>query len=215
MRCTTAYELGLAMNDTMPTELSNKSRLEVDALKTENSMLRQRITQLEQEIAFLKTHPALLQGLKGETIVAKLTGGSLTKFAAQHDITVGSNITIEVKFSKLNTPSLGGSTRRWNWSKPLGWKDKGKAFDFLLLMGDKDARFPKQYLDECPYVYFLIPRARVVEVMTKGITIGSNVQITTNLSKARSPTSEILKKHMVAQDLVIAFFNNTVGVPES
>ena len=98
--------------------------------------------ELEKELLFLKTHPTLSQGMKGETLVAQLTGGTLTKFAEKFDVMLSNAITIEVKFSKLNTPTPGSSTRRWNWSKPLGWRDKGKSFDFLLLIGDEIHRFP-------------------------------------------------------------------------
>lgn len=92
----------------------------VETLLAENLALHQRVTQLESELSFLKAHPVFLQGLKGETLIATLTGGELTSFASQHDIVVSGNVKLEVKFSKLNTPVAGSSTRRWNWSKPLG-----------------------------------------------------------------------------------------------
>lgn len=152
---------------------------------------------MESEVAFLKTHPVFLQGLKGESLVATLTGGELTSFAAKHDVVLTGNVKLEVKFSKLNTPVPGSTTRRWNWSKPLGWKDKGKDYDFLLLVGDKDMRYPDQYEDSSPYVFFLLPMARVLSVCNSGSAIGANVQLTTNLARAKSPTSRALKSYMV------------------
>lgn len=65
------------------------------------------------------------------------------------------------------------------------YKNKGKDFDFLLLMGDKDKRFLEQYPDDSPYVYFLIPKKNVLEIMTSGASIGANVQIITNLKKSK------------------------------
>ncbi|AOY95526.1 hypothetical protein BKK79_27640 [Cupriavidus sp. USMAA2-4] len=173
-------------------------------LETENRALRARVSALESELSFLRMHTAVLQGMKGETLVADLTGGELTDFAAEHDIVVGGSVTVEVKFSKLNTPVARAATRRWNWSKPLGWKDKGKSFAFLVLVGEKDMRYPNQYLDDAPYVFFLIPKARVGEILTQGSTIGANVQITTHLARARSPASLALKSFHVPAATVTA-----------
>lgn len=181
-------------------------------LKQENELLKARVTHLEKELAFLRMHTVFLQGMKGETLVAELTGGELTAFAAEHDIVTASKVTLEVKFSKLNTPVAGSSTRRWNWSKPLGWKDKGKEFDFLILVGEKDARFSDQYLDDSPYIFFLIPRSRVAEISTQGKTIGANVQITTNLSKAQSAASMALKQFIVPASSVTALLGNATAV---
>jgi hypothetical protein len=176
-------------------------------INQENELLKARVASLESELAFLRMHTVFLQGIKGETLVAELTGGELTAFAAEHDIVVGGSVTVEVKLSKLNNPRPGSSTKRWNWSKPLGWKDKGKSFDFLILVGEKDHRFTDQYLDASPYILFLVPHARVSEITTQGNTIGANVQITTNLSKARSPASLALKKFIVPMESVSALLN--------
>ena len=181
-------------------------------LELENQLLKARVASLESELAFLRMHTVFLQGIKGETLVADLTGGELTAFAAGHDIVIGGSVTVEVKFSKLNTPVPGSSTRRWNWSKPLGWKDKGKSFDFLILVGEKDTRFPDQYLDDSPYVYFLIPRARVPEITTQGKAIGANVQITTNLSKAQSTASLALKQFIIPASSVSALLSKASAV---
>ncbi len=180
----------------------------VEALLAENSTLQRRVNQLETELSFLRAHPIFLQGLKGETLIATLTGGELTSFAAEHDIVVSGDVKLEVKFSKLNIPVPGSSTRRWNWSKPLGWKDKGKVYDFLLLVGDKDARYPDQYRDSSPYVFFLVPRHQVLSVCNSGAAIGANVQLTTNLTRALSPTSLALKSFMVPEAEIAAVFSN-------
>lgn len=172
-------------------------QIELENCRAELAQMRTRVATLESENSFLKMHPVFVQGLKGETLVAEVTEGRLTSFAAQHDITLGSKITIEVKFSKLNVPNLGSPTRRWNWSKPLGYKDKGKSYDFLVLIGDKDLRFPDQYVDDSPYVYFLIPKGDVPSTLTRGATMGSNCQLTSNLTNAKSPSSVAIKKHMV------------------
>lgn len=181
----------------MASDLEEENKL----LRQENKLLREQIVQLEEENEFLRTHPAFLQGLKGEKIIAKLTGGSLTSFAATHDIQVGASVSIEVKFSKLNAPKKGSSVRRWNWSKPLGWSGK-KDYDFLVLVGEKDRRYPQQYVDSSPYVFFLIPRKDVPRIFTKGESSGSNVQLTTNLSGVRAHASVAIKKRMVPEELI-------------
>jgi hypothetical protein len=169
----------------------------VFSLEEENLALRMRIAVLEKEVEFLKTHPSIAQGMRGETLVAKITEGIIGAYADEHDILVGQRVKVEVKFSKLNSPNPRATTRRWNWSKPLGWKDKGKDYDFLLLVGEKDLRFPTQYLDESPYVFFLVPHSEAVTVMSSGAAIGGNVQIISNLAKAKSASSVAIKRHMV------------------
>ncbi len=185
---------------------------EQDELHAEVWALKKRVAELEQELAFLKTHPTILQGLKGETLVAQLTGGALTKYAESHDIELGNSVRVEVKFSKLNKPDRRSATRRWNWSKPLGWRDKGKVFDFLLLIGEKDPNFLAQYPDDSsPYVFFLIPKDHVQSVVTKGGIIGASVQMTTNLSRALSPASTALKAFMVSMDQVAPLLEGKVA----
>jgi|GEM_PF-1667366 len=170
---------------------------EINQLRKKNELLRNRVALLENEIQFIRTHPTIAAGLKGEVLAARLTGGSLTEYAAGHDVLVGTRVRIEVKFSKLNTPNLTAKTRRWNWGKPLGYLDKGKEYDFLLLIGEKDMGYPDQYLDLGPYVFFLLHRNDVPKIMTSGKTFGANVQLTTNFSTVKSPKSQFLISRMV------------------
>lgn len=181
-------------------------------LEKENLALRMRITVLEKEVEFLKTHPSIAQGMRGETLVARITEGVIGAYSDQYDILVGQRVKVEVKFSKLNSPNSGATTKRWNWSKPLGWKDKGKDYDFLLLVGEKDPRFPAQYLDDSPYVFFLVPHSEVLTVMNSGAAIGANVQIISNLAKAQSPSSAAIKQRMVPEHAINALLAN-VEVP--
>ena len=148
-------------------------------LESENARLR-------KELDFLKLHPTIAQGIKGETLVAKLTGGAITSYAESYDVRTRDGLRVEVKFSKLNQPMKVAPTRRWNWSKPLGWLDKGKDYHYLLLIGEKDPRYFDQYPDETPYVYFLLPIQSVPAVMDKGRTVGGVIQITTNLAKLQN-----------------------------
>lgn len=152
--------------------------------------LRQRIIELElenarimSELDFLKTHSSMVQGIKGETLVAQLIDGKLTSFAESYDVATITGLRIEVKYSKLNQPVKNSPTLRWNWSKPLGWLDKGKDYHYILLIGEKDQRYLADYPDRTPYVYFLVQIKDVPDVMNQGRSIGGMIQITTNLAK--------------------------------
>jgi len=142
-------------------------------------------------------------GLKGETLVRDLVGGKLTSFAKSYDIVAGKR-KIEVKYSNLGSPVRGGPTRRWSWSKPLGYKDKGKDYDYLVLIGEKDDRFPDQYLDTTPYVCFFIARNDVEELMYKGKSIGGVIQLTTNFNKVGNRQSKMLLSHRVKLEAILA-----------
>lgn len=176
---------------------------EVDLLRAENASLRDRLRRLDAEVNSLRLHPALAQGMKGERLIATMTGGRLTSRNAAHDIVV-EGARIEVKMSKLNRPHRAYEIRRWNWSKPLGWQDKGKDADWLLLVGHTDNRYADQYKSPTSaYVFFLIPFAQVHEVMTLGGSIGGSIQLNTNLAKARTKASKRLCDFQVAEDDVV------------
>lgn len=154
----------------------------VEELEAENATLR-------SELNFLKVHPTLAQGIKGETLIAQLVQGQITAFAEKYDVVTDAGIRIEIKYSKLNRPMKTSSTRRWNWCKPLGSLDRGKNYHYLVLVGEKDERYLDQYPDDTPYVYFLLPMRHVREVMDKGRSVGGMVQITSNLAKLRTKSS--------------------------
>lgn len=179
-------------------------------MKSEKEVLEDRLKQLEEEnsilrteISFLKTHPVFIKGFKGEQIVCDITSGQLTPFAAKYDLLTKKEIKVEIKYSKLMKPNLSSALRRWSWSKPLGYLDKGKDYDFLLLIGDKDYRFKNQYLDDSPYVFFLLPECTVRFVMTSGKSIGGNIMVTTNFQSIRSEKSKLIHKHMVASNDIL------------
>ena len=175
----------------------------VEALRVEVFGLRERVRQLERENEFLRLHPTFAQGLKGERFICAITDGLATELNASFDIVLKNGLKLEVKFSKLNTPEkTAPDTKRWSWSKPLGWLDKGKDYDFLLLVAERDDRFGDQYLDNCPYVVFLIPADRVPLIVVAGKAIGSHVNLTTNFRTVRSPAGRSIIEHMQPYSLV-------------
>ena len=105
----------------------------------------------------------------------------------------------------------GSPTRRWSWSKPLGYRDKGKDYDYLILIGEKDNRFPDQYLDTSAYVCFFIPKQDVETLMFKGASIGGIIQITTNFKSVGNQQSKMLLKRMVKLEDIAALIKTPMG----
>ncbi|MGQ0650751.1 MAG: hypothetical protein ACT4P4_00565 [Betaproteobacteria bacterium] len=174
------------------------SEAEVKALQREVETLRNRVAELEGQIQFLQTHEFLTQGIRGETLVCELTRGTASALGTGYDALVGRTLKLEVKYSRLRTPVQGAVTRRWQWSRPLGWNNYGKDFDLLLLVGEKDRRYPKQYLDDSAYVYFLVPKARVEELMTVDRHMNAgHITVSTNLANTQSSRSSFLRTFMV------------------
>ncbi|WP_139191628.1 hypothetical protein [Variovorax sp. CF079] len=197
---------------------SKKSCQSPTAQEAEISALKLRVLQLEKEVEFLRYHPTLAQGLKGERFICQITEGIATSLNARFDVKSKGGLKLEVKFSKLHSPEKSAlDTKRWSWSKPMGWLDKGKDYDFLLLVGDKDYRFEDQYVDDSPYVVFLIPSARVHQTIVSGKTIGANINLTTNFSSVRSVPSLRVIDHMVGFSLVAELLEKAVprSVPDS
>ena len=96
---------------------------EVAKLKATVLALQARISKLEAEIRFLKSHESLSQGMKGESLVCELTGGEATAYGDEFDVLVQGKMKFEVKFSRLRAPDGNdGGRRRWQWMRPLGWK---------------------------------------------------------------------------------------------
>lgn len=167
-------------------------------LKKENDILRDRIKKLEKEIEFLTFHPTFAKGLKGERLICILTEGTLTKLQESYDITLKNRIKLEIKFSKLVKQGRTESckTLRWHWGKPLG-QDMRKNYDFLILVGEKDYRYD-QYLDDTPYVFFLLPINKVKNISVSDRTYGSQLNLTTNFATVRSPQCKEIIRHMVS-----------------
>ena len=176
-------------------------------LEEENRELTQTSAGLKAELDFLKKHPVVLAGIKGEKLVCDLVGGKLTPFAASFDLIAGKH-KIEVKYSNLGIAVHGSATRRWSWSKPLGWKDKGKDYDYLILIGEKDNRFPDQYLDTTPYVCFFIPLKDVEALMYKGASIGGIIQLTSNFKSVGNQQSKMLLSRMARIEDILALIEH-------
>lgn len=198
--CRPHIQLILALGATVKSSTAVSMRTYTEE---EVERLRERIRMLEREVEFLRSHPALAQGLKGERLICDLTGSTATQLNASFDLTSKVGLKIEVKLSKLHTPvKAAPSTKRWTWTKPMGWLDKGKDYDYLILLGEKDLRYQDQYLDDSPYVAFIVPLGDVPAICSVGRTIGANVNLTTNLRTVNSQAGRTLLTHMTSMRLI-------------
>lgn len=155
------------------------------------SRLREENMHLRQENEFLKSYPTLVTGIKGETLIAKLTGGYLTEYATKHDVTLKNQVKIEVKYSnhrEITNSNQRPKPHRWAWNKPEGHHNRGKDYDFLLLVGNKDYRFTEDYLDSSPFIYILIPVAVVKKINSKtvrGRSQGGTLNLNTDIATVK------------------------------
>jgi hypothetical protein len=176
----------------VPKKLRDELTREIVELRERVRLLERENTRLKKERDFFRRTPTLAQGLKGETLIAKLTDGVRTGYKDPHDVTVKGGARLEVKYSHVNAPN-GSKTRRWNWHSVLG-SANNKAYDYLVLMGEKDPRYDDQYPDDLEFVFFLVPRLDVDQIKT-----GNDIAINTNFATLKAPRSKALKRHLVLE----------------
>jgi len=161
--------------------------------------LRQQLTRLSREnrdlrneINFLRTHPRLASGLRGETLIARIVRGHLSRTGAPYDVIARNGTSLEIKFSSLLT-IRDKTTRRWAWTKIYG-ELGNKRFKRLVLVGEADPRFSHLYKDpRAPYILFDVPYREAIR-LTGGVRPGrrSIIHLTTNPTVIRSTRAWIL-----------------------
>lgn len=160
---------------------------EIDSLLAENGRLK-------REVEFLRDHPTLAKGIRGETIFAKLLRATRATRGAPHDlVTRRGELRLEVKYSSLLRTYTNREGHRWVWTKLFG-EMGNKQFDRLLLIGDLDPRFRERYLDPTsPYVIFDLPYQDALD-LADGTQPGrrSRLQLTTNPQTVTSWKSRAL-----------------------
>jgi hypothetical protein len=160
---------------------------EIAALLAENDRLK-------REVEFMRGHPTLAKGIRGETIFAKLLRATRAARGSPHDlVTRGGEFRLEVKYSSLLRTYSNREGRRWVWTKLFG-EMGNKQFDRLLLIGDLDPQFRDTYLDPgSPYVIFDLPYQDALE-LADGAQPGrrSRLHLTTNPQTVTSWKSRAL-----------------------
>jgi hypothetical protein len=170
------------------------TQVRIAQLEKENESLRKEIEILKRENESLKEREAL--GRTGEDVVAALTGGVKAGYQHPYDLTLPDGIRLEVKTSRLDPTS--SKTKRWHWGSVLGRQNKGGDYDFLVLLGEKDARYEGQYPPgSLPYVFFLVPRSDVPKLSSG--TASSMIAINTNFATANAPKSKALMNYLVSE----------------
>lgn len=152
------------------------------ALEEENARLR-------REVEFLRGHPTIARGLKGESLIAGLASARFARKGSGHDLEQsGSGLLFEVKYSSLLRVAGDRPVRRWAWTKFFGERST-KQYDRLLLVGEADSRYMEHYADpSSPYVLFDLPYAAAVELagVAKPGRAGG-IHLASNPVTARSP----------------------------
>jgi hypothetical protein len=160
---------------------------EILGLKRRNLELQAENEKLKKENEELKKRLDRARGVPAVDLVAQMTGGKPTRgYKDSYDVETENGKRIEVKLSKVDIQP----SKRWVWSNVLG----RKGYDYLVLVGEKDERWLKQYPD-LDYVFFLVPRNAVPEVKTNADGIALN----TNFEKVRAPKSKaLIKRYLVS-----------------
>lgn len=149
---------------------------------------------LRMELGFLREHPAIAKGLKGESLVASLLSLKHSRRGSGHDLQSRTGgLLFEIKYSSLLRAIGERPIRRWVWTKLFGELGR-KQYHRLLLIGDADPRFQSSYLDpNSPYVIFDLPYKNAVE-LAGGVRHGraGQFQLTTNPRSVLSSRAQAL-----------------------
>jgi hypothetical protein len=146
--------------------------------------LKERLRELEKENEELKRKLGRARGVPAEVLVAQMTGGKRTEgYKDKYDVLTKKGTRIEVKLSKVHE-YRSNRTRRWTWDRLLGPKE----YDYLVLAGEKDARWSEEYPADLVYVFFLVPQSAVPDINSAADCVALN----TNFATARADKSRIL-----------------------
>jgi len=75
---------------------------------------------------------------------------------------------VEVKYSRLSYPNpTKSSTCRWVWNGVTGVRNE-KDYDYLVLIGEKDNSKHKFEEDDSPYVFFLLTKDDISQIVAPG-----------------------------------------------
>lgn len=156
----------------------------IERLMHENAELKREVATLRNELSFLNSHERLARGIRGETLLANLIGADLTSHTAGHDLVREDGLMIEVKSARLNIPTERSATKRWVWGRLFGaGADERKAYDYVILVGERDDRYAELYAEpNDPFVFFVLPYSEVRQFCT-GSTGNAMITLTTRIKE--------------------------------
>jgi hypothetical protein len=173
-------------------------RLEVEALKSENRQLRNKLQAAHWRI----------DGERGEDFVLEHVGGTKQSSSARFDVLSANGTKLEVKCPNLNDAVATAITKRRVWPHILGTENK-KKFDRLILVGPIDDRYRKHYADpDSRFIMFDIPFGDVPPLLSKNGEIQSSTAPpylrSARMSKARRL---LFEKYQVTRDDLRSRYN--------
>jgi hypothetical protein len=171
--------------------------------------LTQRVRELENKFHDLMSHPKIVAGLKGESLVIRLAEGVKAKQGASYDVILKDGSKVEVKYASCHipNPAYPESTKRWFWHRIFGNK-RMKDYKYLVLIGEKDVRFQSSYKDDSPFVFFLVDSNIIDEVVTNDSR--GSIYLTTNPNSARSKRAKLLWQVRKMTEEMEEFFENVL-----
>lgn len=146
----------------------------------EIAKLTQRIKEIDSKFYELSSHPKMIAGLKGESLIVRIAKGEKSKHNASYDVRLKDGSKVEVKLANLHTPNPVSPTARWIWHRIFGNK-KMKDYRYLVLIGEKDTRYQPIDDDNSLFVFFLLDSYQIVNVITNDPR--GTIYLTTNPRK--------------------------------
>lgn len=165
--------------------------------------LKEQIKKLEEELRKLRTK---IIGTTGEDFIKRLSPGSMQiPHHASFDILTKGGVKIEVKTVRCLPANNKNPTPccRWSWRSVIG-QTKKKDYDYLILLGDKDKRYNQNDKDKTPYIYFLLTKKQVKQILYPDDAHGQ-INLTTNFDTVRSKQGRALLKYRKSFTEIKAF----------
>ncbi len=147
-------------------------------------------TELENKINELTNTSKLLVGIRGEDLILRLSKGTKSNIQETFDITLQNGDKLEVKYARIHIPVKTSTTKRWSWMRVLGSGNK-KDYKWLVLVAEKDNKYQSYNEDNSNFLFFLLSRKDVEELLT-GPKHGGQILLSTNPKTTRSPKAKKL-----------------------
>jgi hypothetical protein len=169
---------------------------ELEALQTRIDQLEAKCQTLELKLREATSHKTVFAGVKGELLIAGLSGGVVVSGNRAFDVVAGTT-KFEVKYAALSKPIRNSEFTRWQWAKLLGEKNS-KTYDYLVLIGEKDARYNEKYkFVEEEFCYFMVPIKDVPLICGKGTRGSMNLLLSANPDTKSESKQEIWQRYVV------------------
>jgi hypothetical protein len=168
--------------------------------------LKEQIRDLKEKLSIHRGLETRMTGKLGEDFIKRLSPRSMRiPHDASFDILTKGGLKIEVKTVRCLPANNKNLTPcyRWSWRYVIG-RNKEKDYDYLILIGDKDKRYNHNDKDKTPYVYFLLSKKQVKQILSPGDAHGQ-INLTTNFETVRSKQGRGLLKHRKSFNEIKAF----------